>query len=389
MIYFFKYRTRKRREGLRLEKFPLTAAFWVTLASFLLSSMFAIVPLSSGLVATLKYFISNFGIIFVFFKCLNTGKDVKLYVRTGAIVAVIITCLGLFESVFKDNPWLDFVYLNSQIDDTTRGRMWYIPPFIGEGLQMRMGMVRAYSTFGIHIAFGTACVFLLYLFMTIKQYRFGSFKGSWFNVLMLLLLSGVIACNSKTPIVGIIVLLFAFFGFRQIFQPKVILPLIFLFVIIMVYFPVVAMNFMSLFNSDLAEEMGGSSVDGRQVQFEVAYKMFSMNPLFGNGVGSIIIMKKSTAFASILGAESSLMQILPERGLLGFVSYIVLYLSLFKYGKKCLPFSLCAFYLLSIIVMEVSTGLMDMPIWIGIYFCVIRMFQLRKSTCDIQTIGVL
>lgn len=167
LIYFFRARGRKKRMGLRLEKFPLTGALGITLASFLLSSLFAIVPLSSGLVATLKYFVSNFGIIFVFFKCLNTEEDVKIYVKAGLIVAVMITCLGIFESAFKDNPWLDFVYLHSPITDETKGRMWYVPPFIRGTLSMRHGMVRSYSFFGIHIAFGTACVFLLYMYNAI------------------------------------------------------------------------------------------------------------------------------------------------------------------------------------------------------------------------------
>lgn len=74
-------------------------------------------------------------------------------------MAIIITCLGLFEAILKDNPWLDFVYFNSPHDESTIGRLFYIPPSVGGSLEMRLGMVRAYSTFGIHIAFGTACVF--------------------------------------------------------------------------------------------------------------------------------------------------------------------------------------------------------------------------------------
>lgn len=383
LIYFFKYRAKKRKAGLRCEKFPLTGAFWVTLISFLLSSLFAIVTLSSGIVATLKYFISNFGIIFVFFKCLDTEDDVKQYVRAGLVVSVLITCLGIYELVLKDNPWLDFVYLNSPINETTKGRMWYEPPFVSSlgSLQMRLGMIRAYSTFGIHIQFGTACVFLLYLFMTIKKYNFGNYKKLYLNAVVLLLLSGVIACNSKTPIVGIIVLLFVFFGLRQIFQPKVVLPLIFVFVIIMVYFPSVVMNFMSLFNSDLAEEAGGSSVSMRQTQLKIVLDMFAMNPLVGNGMGSILALKGIGDNYLILGAESSIFQILPERGLLGLVAYIVTYLSLFKYGKIFMPFKLCFFYLASVLVMEVATGILDMAIWVSVYLCVIRMFQLKKCQC--------
>lgn len=379
LIYFFKYRTIKGKIGLRQTKFPLTGAFWVTLVSFLLSSIFAIVPLSSGLVATLKYFVSNFGIIFIFFKCLNTEDDVYLYIRTAFCVAIIITCLGLFEAILKDNPWLDFVYFNSPHDESTIGRLFYIPPSISGSLEMRLGMVRAYSTFGIHIAFGTACVFLLYLFMTISKYKFKLFANYKLNAVIILLIAGVLASNSKTPLVGILIMIFAFYNINQIFHPKIILPLVAAFVIVCIFFPHIIENFMTLFDSEKAEEAGGSTVEGRQTQFRIALDMFSMNPLFGNGMGAISILRKIGNNDLILGAESSFMQILPERGLLGIIGYIVTYLMLFSYGKRFLPFSLCFFFLVSLAIMEFATGILDMAIWVSAYFCVIRLFQLRKA----------
>lgn len=378
LIYFLRYKNNKNKEGLRLNKFPLTLALWITLASFILSSLFAITPLSAGLVATLKYFVSNFGIIFILYKCLNTRDDVALYVKTAFIVAIMITCLGLFESIFKDNPWLDFVYLNSPQNEMTKGRMYYTPPFLRDGLQTRLGMIRAYSFMGIHIAFGTVCVYLLYMFTAIKKYGLQKYNPTLLNLVILLLLSGALASNSKTPIVGILVLLFSFYHFKDIVHPKVILPLITIFILILVYVPSAAMNFMSLFDKELAQEAGGSSVAGRKVQFEIALNLFEMNPLIGNGIGSINVMKHIGNNDLILGAESSLMQILPERGLLGLVAYIITYWSLFKYGRKFLPFNICFFYLASLGVMELATGILDMPLWIGVYFCVIRMFQFKR-----------
>lgn len=379
LIYFFKYRTQKEKAGLRQTKFPLTGAFWITFISFLLSSIFAIVPFSNGIVATLKYFVSNFGIIFIFFKCLNTKEDVYLYIKTAFVVSIIITCLGLFEAIYKDNPWLDFVCFNSPMDESTKGRLWYTPPFLGNEIQMRLGMVRAYSTFGIHIEFGTACVFLLYLFMTILKYKFELFTSYRLNAVILLLIAGVLASNSKTPLIGILIMIFAFYNINQIFHPKIILPLVAVVIIVCIFFPHIIENFMTLFDSEKADEVGGSTVEGRQMQFKVALEMFSMNPLFGNGVGAISILKKIGNNDLILGAESSFMQILPERGLLGIFGYIVVYLVLFNYAKRFLPFSLCFFFLLSLAIMEFATGILDMAIWVSVYFCVIRLFQLRNN----------
>lgn len=380
LIFFLRHlnKNAEKKEKLRLNKFPLATAFWITLVSFVISTLFAITPLSAGLVATLKYFISNFGIIFILYKCLNTKEDITLYVKTAFIIAIMITCLGVFEVVFKDNPWLDFVYLNSPQNEMTKGRMYYTPPFIGNGLQTRLGMVRAYSFMGIHIAFGTVCVYLLYMFTAIKKYRLHKYNTTLLNIVILLLLAGALASNSKTPIVGILVLLFAFYHFKDIVHPKVILPLIIIFILIIVCVPSITMNFMSLFDKELAQEAGGSSVAGRQVQFGIALKLFEMNPLLGNGIGSINAMRHIGNNDLILGAESSLMQILPERGLLGLAAYIVTYWSLFKYGRRFLPFKMSFFYLAALSVMELATGILDMPLWIGVYFCIVRMFQIKR-----------
>lgn len=93
-----------------------------------------------------------------------------------------------------------------------------------------------------------------------------------------------------------------------------------------------------------------------------------MNPLFGNGMGAISILRKIGNNDLILGAESSFMQILPERGLLGIIGYIVTYIMLFSYGKRFLPFSLCFFFLLSLAIMEFATGILNMAIWVSAYF---------------------
>ena len=87
-------------------------------------------------------------------------------------------------------------------------------------------------------------------------------------------------------------------------------------------------NFYSLVDSKIAEEGGGSTVHGREIQFRAALNMFELNPLFGNGPGSIAVLKNIGNNNEILGAESSWMQILPERGLFGAIVYIYMYIYL-------------------------------------------------------------
>jgi len=71
------------------------------------------------------------------------------------------------------------------------------------------------------------------------------------------------------------------------------------------------------------------------------------------------------------------MQILPERGILGLISYLYLYVALFLGFKKYLPIKLLATFLLAIFVMEFATGLLDMAIWGTVLVAVKRMYQIR------------
>ena len=379
MIYFLKRKTIKKKDGLRTDKFVLVGVVALTFLSYLLSSIFAIVPISVGLTNIVKYFSSNFGMLFLLFKCLNTKEDLGLYVKMGAIVAVLITMLGVYEIIFRDNPWLDFVYLNSLNDETTRGRSWYVPPFVAGELQIRMGLVRAFSFFGIHIGFGTTCVFLAFLYFTIKKYKFDFINKTYLIIVVALLFVGTIISNSKTSFIGVAILLLGFYKLHQIFNPKILFPAIIIGYLIVVYVPVVVASFMSLFDPKIAEELGGSSVQMREMQLNIAMEMFNMNPLFGNGVGAISIMKNFGDNYLIAGAESSLLQILPERGILGFATYVLLFVVLFRSGMKYMPFQLSFFYLMSVAVMEFVTGCQNMAIWCGVYLCVMRMFQLRKE----------
>lgn len=106
-----------------------------------------------------------FGIIFVFYKAINSTEDIKLFVKTSAIVIVLIVSLGIYEALFKDNIVLDYVFMNAPLE-SINGKMWYVPPFLTATGEMthRYGLTRCYSFFEIHISFGCACAILLFKF---------------------------------------------------------------------------------------------------------------------------------------------------------------------------------------------------------------------------------
>lgn len=350
------------------------------LASYLLSMIFSIVSIEEVLTGTIKYFIQNFIILYLFQKALTGFDEIKLFIKATFVVAVLIISLGLFEAIVGDNPILDYVFMNAPID-AIEGKMYYIPPFMqmsGE-LQQRFGMVRAFSFFNIHIAFGCACVLLLFLYAYLYKHKIILFKKFYLAIGIGLFLTGVFLCNSKTPMVGLLFFTIGILSFRDISRSYVVFFIATVAFVLLIYFPDYLNNIQALFNSNVAEEGGGSNVAMRTRQFEVGLSLFERSPLVGNGIGSIAVFMKGGNNADLLGAESSWLKILPERGLVGVIVYLYLYFTMYR---KLLPYMskrplIC--FLGGILAMETATGFLNMVIYGSIVIVLYMIGNLHKT----------
>lgn len=380
-VYYFRYR--KKINKTNNDLFILKTPFIAYVLSYLLSFIVSIAPVSVGLNAMIKYFLTTFGIMYIFQKIITTKEDIRLFIRASIIVVFLIVGLAIFEAVFQDNPVLDYVYFNSPQDDTTQGRMWYIPPSIRGAMAMRYGMVRAYSFFGIPIEFGCACAFLFFFYVVLFNENFLkdiNIKQKTVQISCILCFIGLFLANSKTAYVGLVFLLLGLFRLKQILNIKVILSILIIVAAFFYLFPNYLLNFTSLFDTDIAEEGGGSTVEGREAQFAIALKMFNMNPIFGNGPGSISILKQVGSNSDILGAESSWMQILPERGILGALAYIIFYISIFIRCSKYIPKKIIGFLLVGLFVMETATGIISAIYFMPAIIVIYKLYKSRKKS---------
>ncbi len=375
-IYYLKYKNKFHQNS--HESFLLKPVVIIYAISYLLSFLFSIVPISTGINTTIKYFLITFGLTFIFQRLITSKEDIRLFINTSIVVIILTAGLAIYESVFQNNPILNYIYYNSPHDETTQGRMWYIPPAIRGTMAMRFGMVRAYSFFGIPIEFGCACACAFFIFMILYNNKFFKslrIKKKHLQISIILSFIGIFLANSKTAYVGIIFMLFGLFKIRQLLNIKVIIPIVIGVTIFFYFFPEYLLNFTSLFDEEVAEEGGGSTVEGRKIQFAIALKLFEMNPIFGNGPSSINALRHIGNNADILGAESSWMQILPERGIIGALAYIFFYIIIFRKCIVYIPTKIIGSILLSLFIMETSTGLIN-----AIYFMpsIIVLYKLYK-----------
>ncbi len=382
-LYFI--REKKKRNIMWNGDFLFKKSCKMYLWSYGLSIIFSIVPVMTVFMNTVQYFMNTFMIVFLFNKALNSYDDIKLFIKIAIIVFIPIIGLGLFESVTHDNPWLDFVYLNCPDAEFVEGKMYYTPPFLtpSNDVQTRFGMVRSYSFFDIHIAFGCACVIYLFLFLYFNRFgRLQSISSYYFIIIIFLCLVGVLLCNSKTPFVGLPFIIIAAIPIRYFFQGKGVLILFFFLIVVLIalsYNNSLFENFYALFDSQKMEEGGGSTAQMRVEQYKAGIDLFMQNPLFGNGIGSLSYILKSTSkYAEIRGSESSWLKVLPQQGIVGLFAYLALYKDMFlhldKFSGRRTAFGFCT----GLMAMETATGFMTFSVYAPIVITVVRYNQLKK-----------
>lgn len=81
-------------------------------------------------------------------------------------------------------------------------------------------------------------------------------------------------------------------------------------------------------------DLGGSNINMRQMQLEVAMKFFDESPIYGHGLAYIRELIESDASGDLLGAESFLFRLLVDMGSLGIAAYSILYTGIYSCFKK-------------------------------------------------------
>ena len=255
--------------------FVFRKVFLLYLFSYLLSLVFSILPLGAGVTSTIKYFVENFLLLFLFQKALKDRQDIFLFVKMYCIVFIPITILAIVEIATMINPYQEYLYYKFGNIDLMTGKTYYIPMILRTtaNTYIRHGFVRAFSFFHIPIFFGCASVLVwFYLCYAKEHYR---------HKIKYLLSIGVVCsfvccflCNSKTPMVGMLFFFLANYGINRISKPTNIIIFSFLFLGVLVYYPEFLSNMFALFDQNVAEDGGGSNAKDRIVQFNAAFNLF-------------------------------------------------------------------------------------------------------------------
>lgn len=301
-------------------------------------------------------------------KVLRTKDDIHYILRVFVLVSVLIGGYTLIECFSGSNLWME--WLQSQTSANI---------YVDHHDDIRFGFGRCNSFFHFPIPLGDYCaiIILFFLFWQLNSKQFVFRNRVKFIVFVLLMFVSLLLSNSRAPIIALLLGLF----FVDIFKSKKTFAFLLLGGLLAYIFAggYIFQNLQSM-TGGVNENVGGSSMDMRQVQLLYCLNEFYKNPFLGAGFNRLMELQDESN-RDLMGAESQAFFLLVEQGLLGIFAYIYgcvkMPTKFLLYGKKYFKFAVFfTFAWVAADMISLTTGLfITFPIIL--LLIVLRSIQLK------------
>lgn len=316
----------RRRNEAEKRTFPLKKTYTATIISYTISLVLGVVAFNVGYSGIAKILLEQFFIIWLLWLNLNTLSDLKFLGIGYLIVFTIAAIYGIIENRLQINPLtiyemqfagdnedkiIDFTY------DTEYGRGYRIKSIF-------------YHAIGASFNFAIYVMFCIYFMFKWNKYI------KILTVMSLVLIGiAIIYTNSRTPFAFLLISLIPFFYGKK--NLRYALGGVLVLLIIMPFMNKDS-NFykiiLSLFDQKTSENLGGSSVVGREDQFSATLSIMMESPIWGIGPKATTILEGHKDFDRLLGFESIWIWTALERGFIGMGTLAYYFWVLVKISKK-------------------------------------------------------
>lgn len=355
----------KRKEYSKLH-FPFTRGYMVYAIIYSIGCIipvFMINRIPSTVISILLY-------SYIYFQCLRNIRDVKFAAAVYMLFSLFLVGNGMLELFTHKCPVDDWIRSMPFID---KEHAWDT-----DFDELRFGLPRIKSFMPFSITYGVACAILLSLpfYLVFENFRKSLLMRLLVPMSLVFLLIGVITSASRSPILGIVVLLSYLFLDKELFKRYKTKILLLLLLIAVFMWPFIYDNIMSILNPKAADAIGGSSMDMRIGQYSIAFDYMMQSPLFGLG--------KETQITDILffGGESIWLPLMINNGILGVFGYIYLYYAIVK-NTKVSGSRYLHIVTASWLVMNTATSLMGLgdATYLTLYMLLYRYNYLKSVVC--------
>lgn len=363
VVFFFAHRLYKLAHE---DRFPLTLSFIFLVIINIVGTFtdFYLKPF-------VQNFIDTYTFVYILYYCVQSKEDVNILMRSTVLVCFIMLGNATLEllSGQKVNILSEFMESNSSL--TTY--------FSEDDYDMQERGLRIRSGYSHSIVFGDICAILMYLFFFFKT-KVKNVKR--FLFLGIVLLVGVFASSSRTPILGILFFIPALFLEKSVFTKRGFSILLVVSILVYVGYDYVYNVLDSLLNQQSTIDYHGSSIDLRLQQLEGCFLVIHDNLLFG--VGDSFRLDEWSWI--LMGNESVWFETLCRHGIVGCVAFGYLFYAAIMNSRNNLYFKYILFLSLGWLMICTASNLSNMdsfPFFLC-YIIIYRSGQFNNSLVSQQ-----
>lgn len=247
----------------------------------------------------------------------NAQKTIHALVKTALVFGCLVSIYALFETITRSNPLLNSLVLSGCYIES---------PLITE---IRFGLKRAQAIFSMHTTLGGVMLFNYALLLI--AYKTAYLKKTRINIIVICLCAMCIfLTGARSCIIGAVMctgMLFSKLKVSQILFLCFVFPFVFIFA-----GDYLSQIFDSIFNT---EKVNGSNSDMRLIQFMISWDYMMRSPIIGNGLAFLyndVVLNHVEK--ELFGAESLWFGVIADQGILGLVSYLLLFISPILYSWR-------------------------------------------------------
>lgn len=299
----------------------------------------------------------------VLYLIMNNRTKVNLFVKYASAFMIVATVYCFIEEIISSNPFISWCE-NHESSFT----------FFSNKTEERFGFKRAQSIFATPTGLGMMCTYLFVVLFIFLQYNEQLMRGTWRKALLLFLPICVFFTGTRSTILCFLLAL------MTLLTPSTIKKYRTTFILIgIILCAFMGSYFISVYDSIFVDtEIGGSSSEMREGQWEIAFYYLMNDFWVGNGF-TFTSSLLSQDEAGLFGAEGMWLPIIMDRGIIGVISILLAFIiGLFEIIKRK-HYRLIWLWVSFLVLKTITTGVGIEPTYYAVILVVLFRYYEFKN----------
>ena len=308
----------------------------------------------------------------VLYLIINSRAKVNLFVKYASAFMILVTVYCFIEEIISSNPFIS--WCEDRADSFT---------FFSNKTDERFGFKRAQSIFASPTGLGIMCSYLFVTLFIFLRNNEQQMRVVWRKALLIFMPICVFFTGTRSIILCFLLAVMTLLTPSTIrkYRTTFILTAIILCVFLSSYF-------ISIYDSIFVDtEIGGSSSDMREGQWEIAF-YYMMNDFWvGNGFTFTSSLLNNDE-AGLFGAEGMWLPIIMDRGMIGVISVALAFIIGLSEIIKRKYYRLIWLWVSFLVLKTITTGVGIEPTYYAVILVVLfRYYEFKKLEVCIESIN--